>query len=198
MTLATKAFAAIVLALVVAGGISWAVQRHEEGKGSKNEAQSQQFQGAANADASHAQAIPDHTAELAQAAKDLVGARAEVERLRGLVAAQRRQRVPDPALPDPPKPESVEPDHRDELLAADAILIAKQDADIQKLTLALADKTRQADFYQSAFENERKATAAQEAATKAWKEAVTASRWRGRVEGFVAGAALGYVGGRLK
>mgnify|MGYP000990923618 CR=1 FL=1 len=39
-------------------------------------------------------------------------------------------------------------------------------------------------------------TAAQAAATAAWKQAVATSRWRGRVEGFAAGVALGYVGGK--
>jgi len=149
--------------------------------------------GEANAHVQQAQAIQDHAAELAQAKTDVAGARAEVERLRRIVAAQRRQGVPDPAGPAAPDPGPVAPDHRDELLAADAVLIAKQDAQIQTLTVALTDEQARSEQFRLAFEAERKATAAQAAATEAWKKAVTTSKWRGRIEGFAAGVALGYV-----
>ncbi len=88
------------------------------------------------------------------------------------------------------------PDHRDELLAADAVLIAKQDAQIQGLTVALTDEQARSEQFRLAFEAERKATAAQQAATEAWKKAVTTSKWMGRAQGFAAGVALGYVGGK--
>lgn len=72
-------------------------------------------------------------------------------------------------------------------------LIQKQDAQIQGLKLALSDEQKRSEQWRLAYESERKAQAAQQAATEAWKQAVTTSRWRGRVEGFAAGVALGYV-----
>lgn len=82
------------------------------------------------------------------------------------------------------------------MLAADAVLIEAQAGQIAALGLALTDEQRRSEQFRLAYESERKATAAQEAATRAWKQAMTTSKWRGRIEGFAAGAALGYVGGR--
>lgn len=183
---------AILLVLASLAGVDSCRKR----QGSQAEHQAAVHQGEANAHVQQAQAVPDHAAELAQAKTDVAGARAEVERLRRIVAAQRRQGVPDPASPAAPDPGPVAPDHRDELLAADAVLIAKQDAQIQGLTVALTDEQARSEQFRLAFEAERKATAAQQAATEAWKHAVTTSKWRGRVEGFAAGVALGYVGGK--
>ena len=165
-------------------------------QGSQAEIQSAIHQGEANAHASQAQAIPDHSEALAQAKKDVAGARVEVERLRRILEAERRARVPDPAVPDAPNVQPSAVDHRDELLAADAVLIAKQDEQIHGLQMALMDESKRSAEFKAAFESERKASMAQAAATKAWKEAVTTSRWRGRAEGFIAGAVLGYVGAR--
>lgn len=183
---------AILLVLASLAGVDSCRKR----QGSQAEHQAAVHQGEANAHVQQAQAVPDHAAELAQAKADVAGARAEVERLRRIVAAQRRQGVPDPAGPAAPDPGPVAPDHRDELLAADAVLIAKQDAQIQGLTVALTDEQARSEQFRLAFEAERKATAAQQAATVAWKQAVTTSKWRGRIEGFAAGVALGYVGGK--
>jgi len=157
------------------------------------ETQSAIHQGEANAHVQQAQAIPDHSAELAQAQAVVAGERAENARLRRLVEAERRARVSDHAGAAVPDPAAVPADHRDELLAADAVLIAKQDAQIQGLQVALMDERKRSAEFKAAFEAERKATAAQQAATEAWKKAVTTSRWRGRIEGFAAGVALGYV-----
>lgn len=183
---------AILLVLASLAGVDSCRKR----QGSQAEHQAAVHQGEANAHVQQAQAVPDHAAELAQAKTDVAGARAEVERLRRIVAAQRRQGVPDPAGPAAPDPGPVAPDHRDELLAADAVLIAKQDAQIQGLTVALTDEQARSEQFRLAFEAERKATAAQQAATEAWKKAVTTSKWMGRAQGFAAGVALGYVGGK--
>lgn len=183
---------AILLVLASLAGVDSCRKR----QGAQAEVQSAIHQGEANAHVQQAQAVPDHAAELAQAKADVAGARAEVERLRRIVAAQRRQGVPDQAGPAAPDPGPVAPDHRDALLAADAVLIAKQDAQIQGLTVALTDEQARSEQFRLAFEAERKATAAQQAATEAWKQAVTTSKWRGRVEGFAAGVALCYVGGK--
>ena len=178
---------AILLVLASLAGVDSCRKR----QGSQAEHQAAVHQGEANAHVQQAQAVPDHAAELAQAKTDVAGARAEVERLRRIVAAQRRQGVPDPAGPAAPDPGPVAPDHRDELLAADAVLIAKQDAQIQGLTVALTDEQARSEQFRLAFEAERKATAAQQAATEAWRGAVKTSRWTGRAEG--AGTVLALV-----
>lgn len=191
-----KILAGAAAAVLLVGLIAWGMDHYHQALGNKDQQQAQEFKGEANALQKQAQQAPDHAQELAAAKADVAGARAEVARLRAVVEAERRSRVPDPAGPAAPEPAVVVPDHRDEFLAADAVLIAKQDADIQKLTTALADKTAEADTWHKAHDLREKQAMAQEAATDAWKKAVTESRWRGRVEGFAAGVALGFVGGR--
>lgn len=179
---------------VLLGGLTalavWSEHR-QANLGAQAEHAAAVHEGEANAHVSQAQAIPDHSAALAQAQADVAGARAEVERLRRIVAAQRRQRVPDPAGPAEAPAQPVEPDHRDELLAADAVLIARQDAQIQWLKAALADEQKRSEQWRQAFEDERKRALAQEAATEAWRSAVKTSRWTGRAEG--AGTVLALV-----
>lgn len=194
----SKVIYSVIGAVTVVVASLFAFQAYKSHRGLANQLKAQEFKGEADVHVNQAQAIPEHAQELAQAKADVAGARAEVQRLRRLVAAQGRTRVSDSAGATAPAPGPVAPDRRDELLAADAVLIDKQDAQIQALTLALVDKTKQADEYREAFEAERKAFAAQEAATKAWKEAVSTSRWTGRIEGFAAGVALGYVGGKTR
>lgn len=164
--------------------------------GTQNEIQSAVHQGEANAHVSQAQAIPDHAAELQSAKDDVARARAEVARVKRLLAAQQGHAVPDPAGSGSALPPVVDPDPRDAVIARQGVLIEAQDGQIQALTLALADEQKRSAEFREAFEAERKATAAQAAATKAWKEAVTTSRWRGRIEGALAGAALGYFGSK--
>jgi hypothetical protein len=193
-----KAIYSVIGAVAVVVASLFAFQAYKSHRGLVNQLKAQEFKGEADVHVNQAQAVPEHAQELAQAKADVARARAEVQRLRGLVAAQGRTRVPDLTGDPAPAPGPVAPDHRDELLAADAVLIDKQDTQIQVLTVALADKTKQADEWHAAFDAERKRAMAQEAATEAWKQAVTASRWHGRVEGFAAGVALGYVAGRLR
>jgi len=167
--------------------------RRSQGHGS--EIQSAIHQGEAQTHAQAAESVPDHSQALASAAADSARAWAEVRRLRKIVG------TPLPALPDSAVPPQAGGDpavdlRTQQLLAADRELIDAQDRQIQALTLALTDEQRRSAEFREAYEAERKATAAQAAATKSWKEAVTTSRWRGRIEGFAAGVALGYVGGR--
>jgi hypothetical protein len=187
-----------LLAAVVALALLWAalsfMGRREEGQGQAQETQSAIHTGEAQAHVQAAQSIPDHAPALAQAKADSARAWAEVRRLRELVAAQ-KPGVPDQGVSGEPAGQPPV-DHRDELLAADAVLIEAQAGQIAVLGLALQDEQHRSAELKAAYEAERKATAAQAAATKAWKDAVTTSRWRGRIEGFAAGAALGYVGGR--
>ena len=165
-------------------------------QGTEAEHQAAIHQGEANAHASQAQAIPDHAAELQSAKDDVARARAEVARVKRLLAAQSGHAVPDPAGQGSSLPPVVDPDPRDQVIASQGVLIEKQDAQIQGLQVALMDERKRSSEFKAAFEAERKATAAQEAATRAWKQAVTTSKWMGRAQGFAAGVALGYVGGK--
>ena len=180
---------AILLVLASLAG----VDSCRKNQGSQAEIQSAIHQGEANSHAVQAQAIPDHKAELQTAQAGVDRAQREVARLRRLLAAAARPGVPGDASPDPAAVEPVAPDHRDELLAAQDELIAKQAGQISTLKVALTDEQARSEQFRLAFESERKATAAQQAATEAWKKAVTTSKWRGRIEGFAAGVALGYV-----
>lgn len=185
---AVAALALIWVALTFAG-------HHRAQQGQAQEIQSSVHQGEAQAHVQAAESVPDHSQALASTAADSARAWAEVRRLRQLVDAK------PPALPDPAIPPSTSGDaasdlRTQQLLAADRTLIEAQAGQIEALGLALADEQRRSAEFKAAYEAERKATAAQAAATEAWKQAVTTSRWRGRIEGFAAGVALGYVGGR--
>lgn len=183
---------------------------HKQHQGSDFEHQVTIHEGEANAHVNQAQAIPDHAEAIqraearAQAAEaDLVGSRAEVDRLRRIVAAERRARVSDPAMPGPSHDQPMEPDHRDELLAADAVLITKLETEVKELKganlelkTAFTDEQKRSAEYKAAWEAERKRALAQQAATDAWKSAVKTSRWQGRMEGFAVGVAVGYLGSR--
>lgn len=76
-----------------------------------------------------------------------------------------------------------------EVIEAQEILIKNQSEQILVIT-------KKAEEWEAAAKARERQALAQEAATKAWKDAVTTSRTRGRIEGFAAGFALGYVGGR--
>ncbi len=167
-------------------------RRHQ---GAQGEQQAQQHIQEANAHASQAQAVPDHSEALAAEKANTDRAWSEVRRLRALVASQ-TPGVPGPAEGAGPAVGQPATDHRDELLAADRVLIEAQAGQIAALDLALKDEQRRSSEWKAAFEAERKATAAQQAATEAWKKAVTTSRWRGRFEGAAVGALLGYLGGK--
>lgn len=120
------------------------------------------YQGEADAHAQAAQAIPDHSAERAQTQAETSRAWAEVARLRKLVAAQPH---PTPAPVDPAAPVAV--DHRDELLAADAVLIQAQAAENGVLKVALKDMTTKASENLAAFQAERRRAEALQAALSA-------------------------------
>ncbi len=184
---------ALVLAVLA---VAWGVESCHRGAGTEAEHQAAVHEGEANAHVSQAQALPDHTQALAQAQADVDRARAEVARLRKLLAAKPSIPVPDPVGPGSANDAPIPADHRDEVIAAQTILIAAQDGQIKGLKLALEDEKSRSGQWQAAFEAERKRALAQEAATEAWKKAVKGSRWTGRIEGFAAGIALGYVGGR--
>ena len=73
-----------------------------------------------------------------------------------------------------------------EVIEAQANFIEGQKTEISALTISRNE-------WKATAEARERQALAQEAATEAWKKAVTTSKWRGRIEGFAAGVALGYV-----
>jgi len=187
--------AAFGAALVLLWGVVTALESYHKHQGSQNEVAAHQQDQEAQTHANAAQQIPDHAAELAAAQNDVD--RAEVARLKRLLAA--KPLVPLPATPgaNPAVSQAVGSDNRDQVIAAQDVLIKAQDTQIKGLKIALADQTAKSDQWMNAYQDEHKAFMAQQAATNAWKDAVKESRWRGRIEGFAAGVAVGFAGGKL-
>lgn len=188
------AFGAAVAGLLLWWGFASGLSALHQHQGARDEQVSHQQDQEAQTHAQAAQAIPDHTAAL-QAAE----ARAKASEAQ----AGRLQRERDSLLARLAALPPVSPDLRDEVIAKDAEVIQAlqtkneaQSGQIAVLGLALKDEQHRSSEFQAAFEHEQAARQAQEAATEAWKKAVKESRWAGRVEGFAAGVALGYVGGR--
>lgn len=146
-----------------------------------------------------AQAIPQHAAEI-QAAKDQAKA-AEAKAQTSEASAARARRERDAALAKLATKPPTQPDERDDVIAKDRVLIEAQVTQIaglqqqvqagalysSKLELALSDETKRSSEWKAAFESEQKSRVAQEAATKAWKSAVTASEWKGGLKGAAVG-----------
>jgi hypothetical protein len=202
--LGLAAVAAILAALSGVG--AW-----QEGRGHAGEIQSAIHQGEAQAHATTAQSVPNHAAEV-QALRDradatqagLDRARSEVARLRKLLAPKPGVPVPDPAGAGDPDIPPVAADHRDEVIAAQSVLIQAQDvrigaleAQVTGLETAYSDEQARSEQFRLAYESERKATAAQAVATKAWKDAVGISRNRGRAEGAIVWELIRRVAGAL-
>ena len=135
--------------------------------------------------AAEAQAIPDHTAELADAQRTVAQLKARLARLRQ-----------QPEKPSDSTPETAPaPIVPDQVISAQDAVIQAQTIEIGKISAALADEQKRSAQWHAAYDDERKARAAQEAATEAWKRAVKESRWMGRGEGFAAGVALALLRG---
>ena len=179
------------LALVVFG-----VDSCHRKQGTAQELIANEAKGEASTHADTAAKVPDHARELQSAQDDVARARAEVERVSKLLVAYQRHAVPDPAGPSSPVLAPVDPDPRNSVIDAQGVLIEKLDGQVHELQLALTDEQKRASEFKAAFEAERRRAQAQELATEAWKQAVSTSKWRGRIEGFAAGVALGYVGAR--
>ena len=188
---------ALAAGLLIWWGIATGMSAYHQREGARQEQVSHQQDQEAQSHANQAQQIPNHAADLAKAQADVDRARAEVARLRKRLAAQPLVPLPDTPHPDSPNVSSVPGDNRDQVIAAQGVLIKTQDQQIQGLKLALTDEQARSDQWKQAFTHEQQARLAQEAATNAWKSAVKESRWRGRIEGFAAGVALGYAGGKL-
>jgi len=87
-------------------------------------------------------------------------------------------------------PATIEPipDVRDAVIAKDAEVIAAQTVVIGQKDAEIVQLTTSRNEWKATAEARERQALAQEAATKAWKQA--------RIEGFAAGAALGFLGGR--
>jgi hypothetical protein len=77
-------------------------------------------------------------------------------------------------------------------------LIEAQDRRIGLLETQVGNLTRARDEWKAAYEARSREAVARELALEAQIAATKASRWRGRIEGFAVGIAVGYVGGRLR
>lgn len=139
--------------------------------------------GAAQANDAQAEAIQ---AKLAATQQSLVRLRAEAEALRKALAER------------PEVSPAVGPDPHDALIAKQDEVIKAQDAQIAGLQGQVVLLTAARDQWKAAFDTERKARMAQEAATLAWQQAVGSSKRIGQFQGLALGLAVGYVGGRLK
>ena len=184
--------------LLVWGGVAL-VNRHQVKVGTEAEHRARESKGEANAHQNAASQsdsrLPEVEAKLAQATAGMAGARAEVARLRKALAT-RPEAVLDPNGATEAVTEPVAADPRDALIASQDVLIGKQDVVISEQAGQIVILTTSRDEWKATAEARERQAMAQEAATRAWKSAVTTGRWNGRLEGFAAGAILGYIGGK--
>lgn len=194
-----KILAAAGAVLLIIGSLVFGFDSCHKRRGAVAETIAHIAEGEANAHQSAAgrsdARLPEIEARLAEATAGMAGARAEVARLRKALAT-RPEAVPGPDGAPTAPDESLAADPRDALIASQDVLIASQDAVITEQARKIAVLQVSRDEWKNTAEARERQALAQEAATRAWKSAVTTSRWRGRVEGFAAGAALGYLGGR--
>ena len=186
MTTIQKALAGLALVVVLAMGVLWAVKRHDVSTGNKAEAQAAAFKAEANATTAAA-VQTDAKVELIHKANAPDQARvdrdrAEVKRLTDVVASE-----PDTTPRDDPR---LELDQAKDVLIADLIT---QVEGLKTENAALLEDRNQ---WRATADLRLKQAQAQEAATTAWKHAVTESRWLGRGEGGLIGFGLGLLKGR--
>jgi len=167
-------------------------------QGSAAEVQANIAKGEANAHQSQAQASDAVVSDLQ--AKHLETKKALDRLTNDRVALLKRLDVERQARLDAESahPATIEPipDVRDAVIAKDAEVIAAQTVVIGQKDAEIVQLTTSRNEWKATAEARERQALAQEAATKAWKQAVTSSRWQGRIEGFAAGAALGFLGGR--
>jgi hypothetical protein len=182
------------VAIVVAAS-AFAVNSCRSGQGSVAEQRAAVESGVADTLVNNAQSIHTHKADLDKAnAKtrateaSLAKAKAELARVKRILADV------------PPAP----PDKRDEVIAAQEVLIEAQDTKIvalegenTQLKIALVDETKRSENYRLAEEARGRQAQAQEAATKAWKQAVSSAEWKGAAKGAPAGAIAWEIARRL-
>lgn len=191
--------AALAVALILGSLVGY--QSCRTSQGSAAEVQANIASGAANVHQSQAQASdalePNLKAKLADQTVILARVTGERDALRKQWAA--RPVPPDalpPAAPDD-RPALLEQlDLASAVIEKDAAMIDNQSKVIETQALTIGTLTVSRNEWKLTAEARERQALAQEAATRAWKSAVTSSKWIGRAQGFAAGVALGYAGGK--
>lgn len=195
--------AGIVLAFGLVGLLAFITEGCEKKRGTQNEVTAHIAEGEANAHQSQANAsdakVSDLQAKVDSQAKELGRLNAERDALLKRLAAKP---LPNPNHADPiPGTDLVDAleiavSERDEVIAKDAQVIEafKADSVVKDSLITAIAKSR--DEWKATAEARERQAIAQKAATDAWKKAVVASKWEGRVQGFAAGIAVGFLGGR--
>lgn len=205
------ALAGVAAALLIGWGVTSLADAYHQREAQRQEQVSKQQDQEAQQHASAAQSIPDHSAtvQATQAAADatkegVARAREQVARAERDLATHAGLPVPVPVAAGSAQHAPVAPDPRDAVIASQKVLIEAQDGRIKALEAANAealnafrDEQARSEQWHQAFIHEQQARMAQEAATRAWKQAVKESLWKGRIEGFAVGIATGYAGGKL-
>lgn len=190
----------LAAALLIWWGIASLLDAHHQHQGTQQEQVSQAQHQEAQTHAQAAQAqdaqIPALQATIQSQQVTVAQLKRELATLKSHLAAHDAQPgVVAPVVPGDhpggPAPDLVA------VVAKQDQIIQAQGAQIDQQAALIKSLTASRDEWQAAFQHEQAARLAQEAATRAWKQSVKESRWRGRIEGFAAGVALGYAGGKL-
>ena len=181
-------------------GCGWAVFHFEGGHASAKAAaavvQAEQQHVAAVASAAQG-AVYDQQVQ-AQAPKIQTDS-AQVAALRAQLAALRSRPVPPPAAPGTPDPQPVaEPVDLVAVVAQQDLLIKAQDVQIQDQAVQIHTLTLDRDSWKTAYDSSSKEASLRQIALEAQIAATKASRWQGRIEGFVVGLGVGYAGGKFR
>jgi hypothetical protein len=185
---------------LLALGCGWAVFHFEAGHASAKVA------------AAVAQAEQQHVAAVASAAQGVVYDQqvqvqapkiqtdsAQVAALRAQLAALRSRPVPPPPAPGTPDPQPVSPPvDLVAVVAQQDLLIKAQDVQIQDQAVQIHTLTLDRDAWKTAYDSSSKEANLRQIALEAQIAATKASRWQGRIEGFVVGLGAGYVGGKFR
>jgi hypothetical protein len=186
------------VALLVVG-CSWAVFRfaggHAAAKVATDVAQAETQHVAAVAAAAQG-AVYDQQAQ--DQAPKIQADSAAVAALRAQLAALRARPVPPPAAPGAPAPEPVVPPvDLAAVVAKQDQVIQAQDAQIQDQAAQIHTLTLDRDAWKSAYDSSAQEASLRQLALEAQIAATKASRWQGRIEGFVVGIGSGYLAGRF-
>lgn len=196
----TPRYAAYGLCAVLAVlALMWGLGSWQQRQGAQAEVQAAIHQGEANAHQAQAQtsdaAYEDLKAKHADSQAALGRLTAERVALLKRLESERQARL-DAESAHPAQAGPV-PDVRDEIIAKDAEVIQAQAYFIEAQKAEIAVLVVSRDEWKATAEARERQAMAQAEATRAWKQAVTTSRWQGRGEGAVVGALLGLLGGKL-
>ncbi len=191
---------ALAAALLIWWGIASLLDAHHQHQGTQQEQVSHQQHQEAQ---THAQAAQAQDAQVPALQATIQSQQVTVAQLKRELATLKYHLAAHDAQPGVAAP-VVPGDHPGGPPSDLVAVVAKQDqiiqaqgAQIDQQAALIKSLTASRDQWQAAYQHEQNARMAQEAATNAWKSAVKESRWRGRIEGFAAGVALGYAGGKL-